>query len=167
MVFGPARGPGDEREEPLGSPSISSIPSATWQPQCVSGAHGFASPPHDGFAFVEDEKVKMIKLFPNAVWCWAWVRLSACIPQTAARHKARSSGRASQISQRKFSAKTATGLTFANRKRAARLCPATPRPPDFAWYLRGFLRAGEAEPHEQRAARQSRQCRGMRLKPSM
>jgi hypothetical protein len=25
---------------------------------CADGAHGFASPPHDGFAFFEDEEVQ-------------------------------------------------------------------------------------------------------------
>jgi len=30
--------------------------SAAWRPRNKSGAHGFASPPHDGFAFVEDER---------------------------------------------------------------------------------------------------------------
>src|SRR5207302_847406 len=37
-----------------------STPSVTWQPLSRtprSRAHGFASPPYDGFAFVEDEEV--------------------------------------------------------------------------------------------------------------
>src|SRR5438034_8355329 len=54
---------------------VVSIPSAAWRPCSARGAHGFASPPYDGFALVEDEEVKSKSSVPNAAWCWAWVRL--------------------------------------------------------------------------------------------